>query len=80
MTEEECKWVVSVETDVDDEYYIQLPEDLLEKTGWTENDELEWIENGDSSFTLRKVKFDPYENEMIAAGYEMIGNEWVLSK
>lgn len=50
------KWRLPVEVDgISGEYYFTLPEDLLEETGWKENDALHWVDNGDGSFTLEKV-------------------------
>ena len=51
------KWRLPVEIDgISGEYYFTLPEDLLERTGWKENDALYWSDNGDGSFTLQKVE------------------------
>lgn len=54
------KWRLPVqETEDSDtgekEYFIQFPDDLLERTGWKENDNLNWVDNGDGTFTLTKV-------------------------
>lgn len=40
---------------MENEYFIQLPDDLLEKTGWKENDNLNWVDNGDGTFTIVKI-------------------------
>lgn len=51
------KWRLPVEIDgVSGDYYFTLPEDLLEQTGWKENDSLHWIDNNDGSFTIEKVE------------------------
>lgn len=34
--------------------FITLPPEVLEETGWQSGDNLEWIDNGDGSYTLRK--------------------------
>ena len=50
------RWVVPVELDgLSGECYIQLPDDLLERAGLKEGDQVEWIGRGDGSFELRKV-------------------------
>jgi len=36
-------------------YYINFPDDLLEAANLKEGDTLEWIDNNDGSFTLKKV-------------------------
>ena len=49
------KWILPVEVSDDEEdYVINLPDDLLEQAGWKENDILEWIDNNDGTFILRK--------------------------
>ena len=37
------------------ESFIQLPEELLEQVDWEEGDDVQWHDNGDGSFTLKKV-------------------------
>lgn len=50
------KWVLPVELDgPSGEYYVMFPDDLLEAANLVENDQVEWIDNGDGSYTLRKV-------------------------
>ena len=57
------KWRLPVEIDsVSGDYYFTLPEDLLERTGWKENDTLNWVDNGDGSFTLQKVEESEVED------------------
>jgi hypothetical protein len=43
------------------ELYLELPKKTLDKLGWSEDDELEWIENLDGTWTVQKVEND--ENE-----------------
>jgi hypothetical protein len=40
---------------VDDDYNITFPEDLLEQTGWKEGDTLQWIDQGDGSYIMKKT-------------------------
>ena len=54
------KWILPVQEmengdTMENEYFIQLPDDLLEQVNWKENDELHWEDNGDGTFSLRKV-------------------------
>lgn len=50
------KWILPVEEDLaSGEYYIQLPDDLLQTVKWEEGEQLEWVDNNDGSFLLRKV-------------------------
>jgi len=38
------------------ELYIELPKDTLEKLGWTEDDDLQWIENPDGTWSVVKME------------------------
>lgn len=52
------KIVLTVEEGVDGELYIRLPDEVLEELGWSIDDTLEWSENDNNTFTLRKVNDD----------------------
>tara|TARA_R110000868_G_scaffold223073_3_gene474893 strand:- start:1319 stop:1903 length:585 start_codon:yes stop_codon:yes gene_type:complete len=47
------RWVLPV-NEQNGEQFINLPDELLEKVNWKENDTLEWIDNGDGSWTIKK--------------------------
>ena len=50
------KWRLPVEVDAaSDEYYVQFPDDLLEAANLKEGDKVEWVDNLDGSYLLRKV-------------------------
>lgn len=49
-------WTVSV----DEEGILIFPDELLDKMGWGEGDDLEWIEEPDGSIILKK--HEPTEN------------------
>lgn len=52
------KWVLPVQQKIEegiDDYFIQLPDDLLEQVDWKENDQLIWIDRKDGTFELRKI-------------------------
>ena len=52
------KWVLPVEQSAIDgsgDYYVTFPEDLLEAANLKEGDEINWVDNGDGSYTLKKV-------------------------
>jgi hypothetical protein len=54
--EYDSKWTIPVEEDpITGELYITFPPEAIQKTGWKDDDTLEWIDNKDGSFTLRKV-------------------------
>ena len=47
-------WTVEIDTDG----VLPLPDDLLEAAGIDVGDELEWIDNGDGTWTMQKVHND----------------------
>jgi hypothetical protein len=54
------KWILPVEeckdTDTDEiEYFVSFPDDLLEATDLNEGDQIEWIDQGDGSYLIKKV-------------------------
>jgi hypothetical protein len=53
--EKKKTWTVPIEEDDLGEYVINLPDELIEQVGWQENDVLEWFDNNDGSFSLKKV-------------------------
>ena len=82
------KWQLPVEevkdSDTDEtEYFITFPEDLLEAASLKLGDIIDWIDNGDGTYTLKHktmsdtiTSHDPYKDEMIAAGYKMVDGVW----
>tara|TARA_B100000927_G_scaffold271943_1_gene249231 strand:+ start:1025 stop:1174 length:150 start_codon:yes stop_codon:yes gene_type:complete len=40
---------------VSDDGILTFTPELLEETGWQEGDELEWIDNKDGTWTLKKL-------------------------
>ena len=38
------------------ELYLELPKKTLKKLGWSEDDELEWVENEDGTWQVIKVE------------------------
>lgn len=50
------KWQLPVNIDgLTGECYVNFPDDLLEAAGLKEGDVVEWVDNNDGSFTLRKT-------------------------
>lgn len=48
-------WIVTVEEDPETgDLILPLSDEILEGTGWKTGDTLEWIDNGNGSWTLRK--------------------------
>lgn len=74
MTDKIIKWSLPVQYDSESgDYFITLPEDLLNAANLEEGDPVFWIDNGNGSFTIKKVKEDTpktYQN-MFADGWKM---------
>ena len=50
------KWILPIEVDGSSgEYFVIFPDDLLEATNLKEGEQVEWIDQGDGSYLLRKV-------------------------
>lgn len=48
-------WVLTLdETDDNGNLLLTFPSDLLEMQGWKEGDTVEWIDNGNGTWILRK--------------------------
>lgn len=56
------KYTIEVQENEEGEPFIEFPDAVMEQVGWKEGDTIQWVDNGDGSFTLKK------EQEM----------EWVL--
>ena len=48
------KWTAEVLTDKDGEFFIEFSEEFLREIGWKEGDTIEWIDNHDGSWTMKK--------------------------
>ena len=52
------KWRLPVERKIEDgvdDYYIQFPDDLLEAANLSPGDDVEWVDNDNGTFLLRKI-------------------------
>lgn len=48
-------WRIAVESVPDsDELLLPLPQELLDANGWKEGDTLEWVDNENGTWTLKK--------------------------
>jgi bifunctional DNA-binding transcriptional regulator/antitoxin component of YhaV-PrlF toxin-antitoxin module len=76
------KWQLPVEEDtVNGEYFITFPDDLLEAANLKEGDDVEWIDNDDGTFILKKSVKQLNHDEAIAAGWTMTADGfWVKEK
>jgi hypothetical protein len=50
----DSQWVLTVqENGQTKELFLQFPEEAINQVGWSEGDTLEWMDNGDGSWTLK---------------------------
>lgn len=49
-------YTVKLFPDEDGELLMEIPEEVLQETGWGFGDIVEWIDNKDGTFSLRKVE------------------------
>jgi hypothetical protein len=50
------KWVLPTQVDgLTGDVFVNFPDDLLEAANLKEGDQIEWIDNNDGSYTLKKV-------------------------
>jgi hypothetical protein len=47
-------WIAEVQEDNEGNQCIQLTDEMLEVLGWKEGDTIEWIDNKDGSWTMKK--------------------------
>lgn len=48
-------WILEVKEDPDTgDSILEFPPEVLEQTGWQEGDTINWIDNGNGSWTLTK--------------------------
>ena len=51
----DSEWIITVqENGKDKELYIQFPPDAISQVGWDPGDVIEWHDNEDGSWTLKK--------------------------
>lgn len=51
------KWTLEVKHDPETgDQILEFPDDLMESAGWAEGDNLEWIDNKNGTWTLRKIE------------------------
>jgi len=53
---ENKSWTITVEEDPETgDLILPFPPEFLELKGWKEGDTLEWIDNGDGSWSIQRV-------------------------
>ena len=77
------KWILPVEPDPSGEYFVTFPDDLLDAADLKEGDSIEWVDQGDGSFKLIKVKQPSWVrgNELarVKTYQEMIDDGWTMT-
>lgn len=79
------KWQLPVEVDgLSGECYVNFPDDLLEAANLKENDMVEWFNNGDGSYMLKKCKKGlPTHQDLMKDGYktyeEAVKDGWSMT-
>jgi hypothetical protein len=48
--------IVQLEQDSDGELILPFGEDILEEMGWQVGDTLQWIDNGDGTYSIKKYE------------------------
>ena len=62
QVEESSTLVVQEDPDTGD-LFIELPQRLLKQLGWNEGDDLQWIQDPNGNWTIKKVEDDEAEDE-----------------
>lgn len=45
-----------------DDYILDFGEEMMDQLGWNIGDTIEWIDNGDGSYTLRKQEDTDFDD------------------
>lgn len=54
MKKTTSRWTIPVQENEQGEQFIEFPDEVLKETGWKEGDTIEWIDNHDGSFTMKR--------------------------
>ena len=51
----DTEWIITVqENGKTKDLFVQFPPGAINQMGWSEGDTLEWLDNGDGSWTIQK--------------------------
>lgn len=73
----EVNWTAIVEEDAEGNAILTFPPESLEGLGWQEGDSIEWIDNNNGSWTLRKSMIE-YEQQDYRIAKEIIGLGYLM--
>jgi hypothetical protein len=48
-------WIATIEEDKNGDPILVFPPESIGELGWVEGDEIEWVDNNNGSWTLRKI-------------------------
>lgn len=66
------KWTAKIIEDENGELVLEFPEDLLKTMNWSEGTELEWTDNKDGSWSIRKkMTIEEALDEMVRINQEL---------
>lgn len=63
-----------------DDLYVEIPEELLKKLKWKTGDVIDWKNNKDGTYTLRKLNVDKLEKRLAEIQSLFGGKDYVYSK
>ena len=55
------KYEVEIQETKEGELYFQIPQELLDKLGWKEGDDLKFIEKGNRLIQIKKMRYESVE-------------------
>jgi len=58
-------WTLEVQQHEDGDYFIEFPDEVLQEIGWTEGDVIGLSDNGNGSWTLKKLDKNQENNESL---------------
>lgn len=71
---------VKIEQNEHGGHYFLIPDELQKELSWNEGDTIQWIDNGDGSWTLKKLSklealmAKAFENPEVKAEYDRLEN------
>lgn len=72
---------VKIEQNADGNHYFLIPDALQKDLSWDEGDPMEWIDNGDGSWTLKKLsrleslKLKAFNDPDVKAEYDRLKDD-----
>jgi len=48
-------WTLEVQQHENGDYFIELPDEVIAELGWKEGDSINWVDNKDGTWSLKKL-------------------------